>query len=373
MEMKNEKDIFFENNGLYAHTSHMVNGDAFIIAEASVENYSSEDQEVWIDIHMHQLIDNQKVQMDEEPGIKAAGAIKLFVPAGECQTARTQICVEDAAVWSIAHPILYVVEAVLYKAVPEGEALPNPRLLAGMALEEPHGMKMLDFQETHFGIRTVTVDAKNGFCLNGEMIKLKGGRYENSEAGKKTDGSDRNSKVETQLEDSCDSQAVFEQQYQLVTKYKENGYNAILIEHCQASEHLMECCSRLGVLVLEAVSDGESIRCNRNSPAVVMWITENMQVDEIRKFDSNRYIGGICDAAVGMREGAFDRMLWNDATEVICASWSVCGYPDVNSNYREAHALFPNRVMFAVSDEPEAIWEEVQKYPYVIGALTKNA
>lgn len=349
MEMKKEKDIFFENNGLYAHTSHMVNGDAFIIAEASVENHSSEDQEVWIDIHMHQLIDNQKVQMDEEPGIKAAGAIKLFVPAGECQTARTQICVEDAAVWSIAHPILYVVEAVLYKAVPEGEALPNPRLLAGMALEEPHSMKMLDFQETHFGIRTVTVDVKNGFCLNGEMIKLKGGRYENSEA------------------------AVFELQYQLVAKYKENGYNAILIEQGQASEHLMECCSRLGVLLLEEVSDGESIRCDRNSPAVVMWIAEDVQVDEIRRSDSTRYIGGICDAAVGVREGAFDRHLWNDATEKICAPWSVCGYPDVNSNYREAHALFPNRVMFAVSDEPEAIWEEVQKYPYVIGVLAKNA
>lgn len=351
MEANMEKKLRFMESGLYAHMSHILNQDAFIVVEASVENQGMDDVDVWVDLHMHQLIDNGKLQMDEEMGVKAAGAIKLSVKAGSWATAKTKLCVEDAVLWNPDNPVCYVIEAVLYKAVAEGEALPNPRLLAGLALEKAHSMKMLDFQETHFGIREVTVDAKNGLCINGTSIKLKGGPFASKYANENFD---------------------FESQYKLVTEYKEQGYNAIFVHQPQAAEYLTEICNRLGILVLDFVEDTKQILLERNAPAVVAWITKGMSQKQIKELDATRMSGGCIDASIGMRDGVFDPGLWDDVTEELCAAWEVCGFPAEYTDYRMAHALFPNRIMFAATDDVEAGWEKVLKYSFLIGSLSEN-
>ena len=346
METAKQKMIHFAENGLHAAVQHTAGADVFVSVTCAVHNNSDERTAVWVDLHMHQLIDNGKEQMDEERGIKAAGAVKLEIAPHTLGYVQTQICVEDAVLWNPDKPILYVVEGVLYGAVPEGEALPNPRLLAGMALRAPHAMKMLDFAETHFGMRTVTVDAKNGLRINGTQVKLKG------------DG------------DCSTKEASFKQQYQAVREYRNRGNNAICVKRSQVSDAFLECSSRLGVLVLEEAEAAEDISRHQNFPAVIAWLEGNLSAEDIRAKDAVRVIGGICDSGYGMDEaGSFSPEKWLEGTETICAGWSMTGCPKEYTAYRQAHALFPNRVMFVVTERPETVWDTVEKHPYLIGAL----
>ena len=346
METAKQKMIHFAENGLHAAVQHTAGADVFVSVTCAVHNNSDERTAVWVDLHMHQLIDNGKEQMDEERGIKAAGAVKLEIAPHTLGYVQTQICVEDAVLWNPDKPILYVVEGVLYGAVAEGEALPNPRLLAGMALRAPHAMKMLDFAETHFGMRTVTVDAKNGLRINGTQVKLKG------------DG------------DCSTKEASFKQQYQAVREYRNRGNNAICVKRSQVSDAFLECSSRRGVLVLEEAEAAEDISRHQNFPAVIAWLEGNLSAEDIRAKDAVRVIGGICDSGYGMDEaGSFSPEKWLEGTETICAGWSMTGCPKEYTAYRQAHALFPNRVMFVVTERPETVWDTVEKHPYLIGAL----
>lgn len=368
MTTKQPKELCFKKNGLYAYTGHMLQNDAFIIVETAVVNDSPKDQDVWIDIHMHQLIDTGKKEIAEEPGIKAAGAIKLSVPAGECRISRTQICVENAVIWDVDAPALYVVEAVLYKPVGENEALPNPKLIAGLAMREPHAMKMMDFEETRFGIRSITMDAKNGFCLNGRTVPLAGGFMQQAAVSAAVQS----------------KEAVFDAEYQKVKKYKESGYNAVHVVGNQMSDDFFDACNRLGVLVLDEVSGEEEICHERSFPCVAAWMISEACVkkednlaekslelsERVRALDATRFVGGICDASLGAdADGGFDRRAWDDITESVCAPWDFVGYPKENDCFEEASVLFPNRVIFIKGSRPEEGWDELQKYSNVIGIL----
>jgi beta-galactosidase len=352
--MGNEsKEVYFVKNGLYVRTSHMIQGDAFIIVETAVRNSAPYDAEVWIDIHMHRLVDTGALQMEEEPGIQAAGDVKLFIPAGTSRTAKTQVCVENAAKWQMDDPALYVVEAVLYKPVGEGEALPNPKLLAGLAMRTPHAMKMIDFEETRFGIRDMTLDAKNGFCLNGTKLKLKGSCL-------------------APLQGSADSdkETVFLQEYDRVKRYKADGNNVADACGGRMPEEFFDACNRLGVLVIDEVAHESEILRQRNFPSVVGWMSSEMEAGEIRALDQTRFVGVMCDASFGTEGDApFDRRMWNDTTEVVCADWDFVGYPCENTSFKEAHAYFPNRCILSVGGSEAEIGEDVKKYGFVIGAL----
>lgn len=336
-----KKELYFKKNGLYARTSHRIGGDAFIAVEVAVCNETDEVQETWIDIHMHQLIDTEKLEIAEEPGIKAAGAIKLVIPANTIGMARITICVEHAVMWSVEKPILYVVEAVLYKSVPEGEALPNPKLIAGLAKREPHAMKMLDFEETRFGIRCVTVDAKNGFCIDEKPIELI------AETAKS---------LLTEREKYVSKEVFFLAEYDAVKKYKERGINTLLVDSKNTSEEFFDSCNRLGMLVLDQVEDETSVMHERSFPSVIAWMVKSLgREDMIRTLDKERAIGGICDAALGKEDGKeFDRMAWNDVTEEICAAWDFVGYPKEYERLEEAKILFPNRAVLLLEAKNEA-------------------
>lgn len=320
-----EKALCFKKNGIYAYTSHVIAGKAFITVEVAVENQEKVEKDVWIDIHMHQLIDTAKEEIAEEPGIKAAGDIKLMVPAEGCAVARTTICVEDAVLWTMKKPILYVVEAVLYQAVAEGEALPNPKLLAGMALTKPHAMKMLDFEETRFGIRTVSVDTRFGLSINGESVRLNG----------------KDLRQESLV---CEN---FDEVYAEMKALQGEGYNALLVKEL-LPEHYYDACNRLGILLLCDVTDVEAILATRSFPAVCAWMSDKVSADEIRALDTLRPVSGICDGTYGKIGDSIDKLLWLDETEIVCAKWDMVGYTAETPFAKETAILFPNRPIFFV-------------------------
>jgi len=127
--------------------------------------------------------------------------------------------------------------------------------------------KVVDRQETEFGIRTVAFDKDKGFLLNGKPYVLKGTCNHQDHAG-----------VGAALPDAL--------QYFRVQKLKEMGCNAYRTSHNPPTPELLEACDRLGLLVLDenrlVGSDPlhlkwleEFIRRDRNHPSVFAWSLGN--------------------------------------------------------------------------------------------------
>ena len=158
------------------------------------------------------------------------------------------------------------------------------------------------------GIRTITIDAKNGMAVNGRRLKLFGGciHHDNTLLG------------------ACAFPRAEERKIQLL---KDAGFNAIRTAHNPPSDVLLDVCDRLGVYVLDESFDawrngknGQDYHLyfeewwerdttymvlrDRNHPSVFCWsigneITESdgtsnadywtkVQVDLIHKLDPSR-------------------------------------------------------------------------------------
>ncbi len=106
-------------------------------------------------------------------------------------------------------------------------------------------VKFCDDEQVHtFGIRTVTCDAANGFCINGERVIIRGAciHHDNGILGAR-----------------CYPEA----EERKIRLLKENGYNAIRSAHNPCSKALLEACDRLGVLVMDEYVDMWYIHKNR--------------------------------------------------------------------------------------------------------------
>lgn len=318
--------------GIYAYTSHIVNGTAFIVVEVSVENHTGKSEHVWVD-----------VQIEKESGRTDAGhgRIKIYLPAGETVTGRVHISIENAELWDIISPNLYRITANL-----SGKDI------------------VLDEDSTLFGIRTISVDVKNGFMLNGRTVKLKGGcvHHDNGILG---------------------AASYYDSEFRKMKLHKDNGYNAIRCAHNPPSRDMLEACDRLGLLVINEAFDVWTMEKNihdysqyfeldwkedmrafiyrdRNHPCIIMWATGN-EVPErggmsdgyawaaklaawVRELDSTRPVtNSLCSFFSGLDDedtekfyqslkstsesngglqnldSEFGRSVWGDYTEAFCA------------------------------------------------------
>ncbi len=376
-------NLYIVPDGIFLHTSHIVDRDAFVIVEIEVQNSGRQDQDAWAEI----LI------LEKNTGYEAArGKIKIHVPGGSRATARTRICVEQAQIWDIDAPNLYEVKVNLSD------------------LDQ-----VLDEAETAFGIRTVSVDSKNGFMLNGRRLKLKGGciHHDNGILG---------------------AASFYDSEYRKVLIHKKNGYNALRFAHNPMSSDLLRACDEIGILVYDEAFDmwnmsknlhdfsrhfekeweeelTNFIKRDRNHPSVIIWSVGNelpeqgglsngyqtcaRLVNKVRSLDSTRPVSGaLCSffnglddedtakfwaslmeemrqgGSVSNLDGQYGRKIWNDYTEAFAAPWDVVGYNYLNYHYEEAGKMFPDRVICATESKPgqmEEYWSDVEKYPYLIG------
>jgi len=115
---------------------------------------------------------------------------------------------EDAMLWQLGSPVLYTAHA---------------RFGEDEASEE-------------FGIRSLTWDAQNGICLNGERVILKGAciHHDNGLLG---------------------AVALPEADERRIRILQKVGYNSIRSAHNPASRSLLSVCDRLGMLVMDEYAD----------------------------------------------------------------------------------------------------------------------
>ena len=127
--------------------------------------------------------------------------------------------------------------------------------------------KVVDRQETEFGIRTVAFDKDKGFLLNGKHYELQGTCNHQDMAG-----------VGAALPDAL--------QAFRVAKLKEFGCNAIRTSHNPPTPELLDACDRLGMIIMDESrllgSDAQNmekwdtqIRRDRNHPSVCIWSIAN--------------------------------------------------------------------------------------------------
>lgn len=184
-----------------------------------------------------------------EDEILVSEAIQTELMVENWQTGK--VCIEtelsDVTLWDLDNPYLYKVVTLLYQ-----------------------GKKLLDSEETYFGVRTMEFDAEKGFFLNGKYVRITGLCCHHDHAG------------------------VGIASYRDVWEYrlrqmKSMGMNAYRSAHHMASPEVLELCDRLGILVMgetrrmsSAQEDLEALRSlikrDRNHPSIFLWSIGNEEI-----------------------------------------------------------------------------------------------
>lgn len=128
-------------------------------------------------------------------------------------TSHVRLYVDDPRLWSPDTPNLYQYKITLYDETTE-----------------------LDRAEGYFGIRTIHLDARKGLRINGAETKLRGACIHH----------DHGILGATILPDA--------EEFRL-KKLKEAGFNSIRSAHHPAAPALLDACDRLGILVMDELSD----------------------------------------------------------------------------------------------------------------------
>jgi beta-galactosidase len=273
------------------------------------------------------------------------------------------ISVSNPQLWSVDNPTLYEARVTVFD-----------------------NRKISDVTNTSFGIRTIKVDAINGFAINGKSIKLIGGCFHHDQGPLGAASIDRAEERKMEI-------------------FKKAGYNAIRCSHNPPSPYLLHVCDSLGIMVIDEIFDNwekgkvspddysksfknwwkkdleSMILRDRNHPSVVFWsigneisealdtagirIAKNL-TEEVRSLDKTRPLTeGFNDFASFMG----GKSQW-DESHLHMDMLDVVGYNYMYNRYEEDHQKYPNRVMMATEFMPVNSldnWNMVEKYPYVIG------
>lgn len=151
--------------------------------------------------------------LDPEGLEVATDEIPVTILPGEDAIAHQRLLISRPQRWSLESPALYRVESTL---------------LAGEQIR--------DTASTTFGIRHLTLDAVRGLRINGATVKLRGAcvHHDNGIIGAMT---------------------IDRAEHRRVEILKAAGFNAIRSAHQPMSRAMLEACDRLGVLVMDELTD----------------------------------------------------------------------------------------------------------------------
>ncbi len=233
--------------GVYITTPKVTDETAEVRLEVSASNLSETAAEMHIELSI--LTPDQEILEFQSTGAMAE-------PGGEASlNASCEISVPS--LWSPDDPKLYTAEVTLLS----------------------NGEEVDRYQQV-FGIRSIAYSVEEGFLLNGKEVLMKGAcmHHDNGLLG---------------------SAAFKDAEYRRVKIMKEHGYNAIRTSHNPPSEHFLNACDELGVLVIDEsfdqwikpkrpndysnyfeewhVRDVQAmVYRDRNHPSVVMWSLGNV-------------------------------------------------------------------------------------------------
>ncbi len=324
----------------------------------------------------------------------AARSASLHATAGEKSSAEFCFEIADPALWDMDSPRLHSLRIDVFE-----------------------NGTVIDSDETTFGIRTISFDARNGFRLNGRTRKLRGGCIHHDHA----------------VLGAAAFPAAEERKVRLL---RDAGFNALRIAHNPPSRALLEVCDRLGIVLFDEAFDmwvsGKNtsdyhlwfrdwwerdieamVIRDRNHPCVIGWSIGN-EIHErhdamiggewahrlaaaVRAYDATRPVTSAfpCLFDLPSRESIDppdyegpsypiaelpadkrDSIALDSAIEGVTSALDIVGYNYLPEHYVEAHERYPERVMWG--SETWAIrfhefWEAVKTLPYLFGDFTWTA
>ena len=246
-----------------------------------------------------------------------------------------------------------------------------------------------------FGFRSITFSATEGFVLNGQQTFLRGGclHHDNGLLG---------------------AAAYDRAEDRKLSLLKAAGYNAVRCTHNMPSEHFLDACDSIGLMVIDEAFDQwhvaknrddyhkffaehsrqdvqTMVRRDRNHPCIIMWsigneipgriepagiATAEHLRQAIRELDTTRPItAAICGWDHGDTWNA-DGHNWNTQDSLAFLSLDVGGYNYLFDKYEHDHHTHPDRVMYGAESYPcqsAENWNRVEKLPYVIGDFVWTA
>jgi beta-galactosidase len=301
---------------------------------------------------------------------------RIYDPAGQLVASATT----EGAILAGAD---YTFEQALDVAQPRLWSPQSPALYRLDTQVQVEG-RVADETSTTFGIRSIAYSAEQGFLLNGESIKMKGGcvHHDNGIVGAASFPRAEERKVEL---------------------LKASGFDAIRCAHNPPAPAFLDACDRLGMLVIDEAFDcwreGKNpfdyhlsfddwwprdiesmVRRDRNHPSVVIWSIGNEVLERdgrsggaaiaralaqhTRRLDPTRPVT-VASCDVFSRDGR----KWPDA-DAVFAALDLCGYNYQWREYVNDHARCPQRIMMGTETFPiEAYdnWTRVLALPYVVG------
>lgn len=378
--------LYIVPNGIYTYTKS-IEETAIQVVETTVKN----------DTEFKKTVKIKAEIIEKKSGAVVASAVQqLKMKRKSCEAAYMEIEIEKPSLWNVDTPDLYLVNVTVK--------------------DEKHP-EMCDKEKVPFGIRKISVDAKQGFVLNGQPMKLKGGciHHDNGIVG---------------------AAAFRDSEYRKVMLHKKAGFNALRFAHNPASKEILNACDELGILVIEEAFDvwnmekdyydfsnhfeaeweqelSQMLLRDRNHPCIFMWsignelpeqggLSNGYEISEklavfTKKIDPTRYVGGaLCsffrglddhdnemywksvmkNAAELQKKGMvnldceFGRKIWDAYTAPFVKNWDIVGYNYLQYQYEPSHEKHPERVICCTESKPRefgSYWADVERFPYVIG------
>jgi beta-galactosidase len=305
--------------------------------------------------------------IDAKGNTIASTSFPLNLPEKEQTNVEQQLQVKNPELWTLETPIMYTVLSVI----------------------KING-KEADRYETPFGIRTIKIDADQGFFINGKPIKLKGMNLHQDAGALGTAVPDRS----------------YERRLEILKEY---GCNAIRCSHNPPSPEFLDFCDRIGFIVIDEAfdkwtsfyyndyftewwkKDMESMLLrDRNHPSVVIWSAGNeledandttgvstarakMIVDYIRQTEPTRPVS-ISLAPAYDQGRPYNRNGFLDVFDLV-------GYNYMEPKYIADKKAFPKRIIYGTEVfpfyrgnfdnmrdyAPDNPWYDVEKNDFVLG------
>ncbi|MCD7738309.1 MAG: DUF4982 domain-containing protein [Lachnospiraceae bacterium] len=154
-----------------------------------------------------------KIEVLYQNKIISSNIQKVILDADGTETLRLQIPVINPHKWSVETPELYTCR-----------------------IQTITDNKVRDVEMVNFGIRTLSLDSVNGMQINGETVKLRGAciHHDNGVIGAET---------------------FSDAEMYRCKRLKEAGFNAIRSAHHPMSKAMLEACDKIGMLVMDELSD----------------------------------------------------------------------------------------------------------------------
>ena len=379
-------DVRFANDGVRLRTRSLSTGVAAVEVGYRLE-YSGPPRTALSDVDVSVALYDGDRLVAEGHGSGAHGTVQLSV--------------REPRPWSSDSPHLY-------------------RLVAEVRQDDV----VVDERRERVGLRTISVDARQGLRVNGQTVLLRGGciHHDNGLLGAATHRA---------------------AEFRRIRLLKEAGFNAIRSAHNPISRHLLDACDEIGVYVLDELADywivsktahdfawrfrdtwredaDRMVEKDRNRPSVIMYasgneipetatpegvgltreITEylheldpdrpvtvaiNLFLNTLVSMDQSPYkkrpkedtsLAGSTEANVminqiGRMMDLVSRLPRADkASRDAFANVDIAGYNYGLGRYRRDVRAYPERVILGSETLPGDVaraWHLVQKYPAVIG------